>query len=199
MANSQALVAGIPVIMMRIGFVGETGWEMHFPAEYGEYMWEALLEAGKEFGVTPFGVETQRTLRLEKGHVIIGQDTDMLTNPLGANMSWVVKLDKEDFVGKAGLLLIQQREESQRLVGFLMEGEAVPQDGDAVIHDGRPLGRVTSARFSPTLGRGFGMAWVPPALAREGQKIQIAVDGRLTVAKVVAGPFYDPEGKRLRE
>ena len=199
MRNAQGMVAGVLTIMMRIGFVGETGWEMHFPAEYGEYMWDVLVDAGREYGIAPFGLEAQRVLRLEKKHIIVGQDTDAVSNPLEGDMAWVVKFDKEDFIGKAGLLEVQQRGHRDRLVGFVMRDAAVPEDGDPVVADGRPVGRVTSSRFSPTLGRGFGMAWVPAQMAEDDSEIRIMVDGRAVAADVVAQPFYDPEGKRLRE
>ena len=86
---------------LRIGFVGETGWEIHCPAESAETLWNGLLQAGAEYKIRPFGVEAQRLLRLEKRHVIVGVDTDALTNPYEADMSWAIKLDKPDFVGKA--------------------------------------------------------------------------------------------------
>ena len=92
----RARWSGVPALLLRIGFVGETGWEIHVPADYGEHVWDALMEAGKEFGIAPFGVEAQRILRLEKKHLIVGQDTDALSNPLEADMAWVVKFDKAD-------------------------------------------------------------------------------------------------------
>ena len=97
-------VAEVPSLLLRIGFVGETGWEIHFPAEYGEHLWHELLEAGKEFGIRPFGVEAQRLLRLEKRHVIVGVDTDALSSPYEAGMAWVAKLDKPDFIGRNALV-----------------------------------------------------------------------------------------------
>ena len=199
MRNAQATVAGVPATMLRVGFVGETGWEIHIPAEYGEYMWDVLMDAGREFGIAPFGVETQRILRLEKKHIIPGQDTDAVTNPLEADMAWVVKFEKEDFIGKAGLLAVQQRGLRDSLVGFVMRDSIVPDDGDPVVADGKPIGRVTSARFSPALSKGFGMAWVPATLAEDGTAIRIMVNGKAIPANVVTQPFYDPEGKRLRE
>ncbi len=82
MACREAEVAEVPALLMRIGFVGETGWEIHFPAEYGEHLWNKLVEAGKSFDIRPFGVEAQRLLRLEKRHVIVGVDTDALSQPV---------------------------------------------------------------------------------------------------------------------
>ena len=99
MRFAQGDVAGIPAMLLRIGFVGEPGWEVHVPAEYAEYLWEAVMEAGCEFGIAPFGLEAQRVLRLEKKHVIVGQDTDAVSNPLEGDMEWTVRFDKEDFIG----------------------------------------------------------------------------------------------------
>ena len=199
MRSVQATVAGVQTLLLRIGFVGETGWELHFPAEYGEHMWDALIEAGAEFGIMPFGLEAQRILRLEKRHLIVGQDTDAVSTPLDSDMDWVVRFDKDDFIGRGGLLAAKERGPRDRLVGFVMRDGVVPEDGDPVVADGAPVGRVTSARLSPTLGKGFGMAWVPAGFAAEGHKIHIRVDQSDLPAAVTLQAVYDPEGLRLRE
>ena len=198
MRSAQGEVAGVPCLLLRIGFVGEAGWEVHFPAEYGEYMWNAIMEAGREFGISPFGLEAQRILRLEKGHVIVGQDTDAISTPMDVGSDWAVRFDKADFIGRGGLSVAAERGLQQRLVGFVMPGPAAPEDGTPVVSGGRPVGRVTSARLSPTLGKGFGLAWVPPELAREGASIEVLVDHRPVTASVTLEPVYDPEGHRLR-
>lgn len=199
MACRAATVAGVPAILLRIGFVGETGWEIHYPASYGEYLWDALLEAGAEFGIRPFGVETQRTLRLEKKHLIVGQDTDALSTPLEADMAWCVKFEKADFIGKPGLRFLQRRDPDQKLVGFVTSTPDPIAEGSAVVDRDKLLGRVTSSRVSPYLGFSIGMAWVPAGLALRGGRIQIRSNGRTVSADVVEQPFYDPEGRRLRE
>ena len=199
MRSARGDVAGVPTILLRIGFVGETGWELHFPSEYGEHMWDALMDAGREFGVSPFGVEAQRILRLEKGHVIVNQDTDAVSNPLESGLDWAVRFDKDDFIGRAGLVAARDRGLKNRLVGFVMDDDVVPGDGVPVMLDGGPVGRVTSARLSPTLGRGFGLAWVPVDLAEDGSPIGVRVDGRTVRATIRTDPVYDPEGRRLRE
>lgn len=198
MACRQAQVAGIDALMMRIGFVGETGWEIHFPAESGVDLWRALLEAGGEFEILPFGVEAQRLLRLEKRHVIVGVDTDALTNPFEAGMGWVAKLDKEDFIGCSALRRFANEETRQSLVGFVMSDDALPEDGAAILINGKLGGRVTSVRYSPVNHRAVGMAWVPPEVAREGTEVKVRVSGRLARARVTEAAFYDPEGARLR-
>src|SRR5262249_56200499 len=100
----QGTVAGAPALLLRVGFTGELGYEVHVPSGFGLHVWEALMEAGKAYGIKPFGVEAQRVLRLEKGHIIVGQDTDGLSNPLDAGLEGLVKLDKEDFIGKNSLV-----------------------------------------------------------------------------------------------
>ena len=198
MRSAQGEVAGVPCLLLRIGFVGEAGWEVHFPAEYGEYMWNAIMEAGREFGISPFGLEAQRVLRLEKGHVIVGQDTDAISTPMDVGSDWAVRFDKPDFIGRGGLAVASDRGLQQRLVGFVLSVAAAPEDGTPVVSGGRPIGRVTSARISPTLGAGFGLAYVPPSLAVEGASIEVLIGGRPVAARVTLQPVYDPEGHRLR-
>ena len=187
-------VAGVPCRLLRIGFVGETGWEIHYPADAGTYLWDRLLAAG----LKPFGVEAQRILRLEKRHIIVGVDTDSLSNPLESGMGWAVKFDKEDFVGKAALTDIRSRPLRQSLVGFTTANGTVPPDGSAIVIDGSPVGRVTSCRFSPYLGKTIGLGWVPAERAVSGQGFGISVKGNLVGARIVEKAFYDPEGLRLR-
>jgi sarcosine oxidase subunit alpha len=199
MACRRTKVSEIPSVLLRIGFVGETGWEIHCPAESAEALWHALLEAGEEFDIRPFGVEAQRLLRLEKRHVIVGTDTDALTNPYDADMGWAVKLEKDDFVGKALLSHAAKSPSREHLVGFVLQGPGVPQDGAAIVVDGQPAGRVTSSRHSPAQQTAVGLAWVKTSRAKQGELIDVRVDGKLVPAKVTIGPFYDPEGLRLRQ
>ena len=201
MRSTRGLVAGVPCIFLRIGFVGETGWELHFPSEYAEHMWNALMEAGAEFDIAPFGLEAQRILRLEKGHIIVSQDTDAATDPLDAGMRWAVRFDKPDFIGRAGLAANRARpqEEKEKLVGFVMHDRFVPEDGQPIVENGEPVGRVTSSRLSPTLNKGFGLAWVPERLASEGAEIFIRSGMTDSPAAVTLKPVYDPEGLRLRQ
>jgi len=194
----RAQVAGVPCLLLRIGFVGELGYELHFPSTYGEYLWDTLLDRGAELGARPFGLEAQRILRLEKQHILVGQDTDSESNTLDANMAWMVKFDKDDFVGKWALEHMRKRSPRERLVGFEMQNGVVPAEGSQIVVGGRPAGRVTSARRSEQLGTTIGLAWVPPELAEESSRLQIRVEGKLEQASVRLRPFYDPDGKRLR-
>ena len=144
------------------------------------------------------GKVKQRVLRLEKRHVIVGVDTDALTNPFEAGMDWIAKLDKDDFIGKASLERLRTQAAQQSLVGFVMMEDALPEDGAAVLIDGKLAGRVTSARYSPVNGKAVGLAWAPAPAAREGAEIMVRVDGRPARARVTGQAFYDPEGARLR-
>jgi len=195
----DALIAGVPSLILRIGFVGELGYELHFPSPYGEHVWNAILEAGKDYGIRPFGLEPQRILRLEKMHILVGQDTDSESNVLEANMPWIAKLDKDDFVGKWSLEHVQERGLENLLVGFEMEDGKVPLEGAQVVLEGtRPIGRITSSRWSPELRKAIGMAWVPAEIAEEGKSFLVTVDGGFERASVRLRPFFDPEGEKLR-
>jgi sarcosine oxidase subunit alpha len=194
----RARVAGVPSLLLRIGFVGELGYEIHVPTSFGEYLWDTILELGADLGIRPFGVEAQRILRLEKLHILAGQDTDSESNVVEANMPWIVKWDKDDFVGKWALEHVRERGLKARLVGFEMENHIVPPEGGQILVGGRPQGRVTSSRWSAEVGKVIGMAWVPADLAEDGTPLSIKVNGGLERAHVRLQPFFDPEGRRLR-
>jgi len=187
-------VAGVPTLALRIGFVGELGYELHFPSPAGEYLWGRLVAEGAR----PFGLEPQRVLRLEKGHVIVGQDTDSESNLYSSGMSWLPKLDKDDFVGKYALEHLAQREEKERLVGFTMEEDVLPAEGAQIVIEGFPAGRVTSARRSEAVGVVIGLAWVPTDRAASGTRVEIRVDRLLRGARVTHGAFFDTAGERMR-
>jgi sarcosine oxidase, subunit alpha len=203
----DAEVAGVPCRLMRIGFTGELSYEIHVPAGYALHLWQALFEAGADHGLRPFGLEAQRVLRLEKGHIIVSQDTDAATDPLAADMAWAVKLDKPDFLGKRSLVRLAAGTPRQKLVGFKMaQPGVVPDEGlQIVTRNGNGpmtiIGWVTSSRHSPTLDEAIGLCWLPADLAEQpGASFIIRLqDGAgLAEARVHHGPFYDPAGERLR-
>jgi sarcosine oxidase subunit alpha len=198
--GKRAPVAGVPSLILRIGFVGEVGYEIHFPAAYGQDVWDAIVEAGADDGLRPFGLEPQRILRLQKMHILVGQDTDSESTPYGAAMPWIVKLDKdEDFIGKWALEHAAEHPAAFALVGFTLPDGDVPTEGAVVLDAaGAPAGQVTSARHSRQLGRVIGMAWVPAGLASDGTAITISDERRRLHAEVLTTPFYDPDGEVLR-
>ncbi|HJU48433.1 MAG TPA: glycine cleavage T C-terminal barrel domain-containing protein, partial [Gaiellaceae bacterium] len=194
----QVRVADVPTLALRIGFVGELGYELHFPSPHGEHVWDALLDRGADLGVRPFGLEPQRILRLEKGHVIIGQDTDSESNLLEAAMPWIVKADKPDFVGKWAVEQVRERGLRWMLVGFESPSGAMPVEGGQVVVEGRSAGRITSVRRSAELNKVIGLAVVPHELAVDGGRFDAQVNGKPVPMLVHLGPFFDPEGARLK-
>ncbi len=199
----QATVAGAPALLLRVGFTGELGYEIHVPSGFGLQVWEALMDAGRAYAIRPFGVEAQRVLRLEKGHIIVGQDTDALSSPLEAGLDGLVKLDKEDFVGKTALVIANERGITKRLVGFEMVDGTLPEEGNQIVRQGagpiglQIIGRITSVRFSPTLNKVVGLCWLPTEMTKPGQEFTIRVRGEMKTGRVAALPFYDPENARL--
>jgi sarcosine oxidase subunit alpha len=202
--GTVAGVAGCRI--MRIGFTGELSYEVHVPAGFGLYLWETLMEVGADLGIRPFGVEAQRILRLEKGHFIVGQDTDGLTQGFGLGIDGLMKLDKPDFAGKPELVWQQQRNDHKRLVAIQpVDPDVVPHEACQLI-DGSDtggweiVGRITSSRYSPTLGRSIGLAHVVPGYAVPGTEIVVRLtDGSDSVVRVMEHhAHFDPKGARLR-
>ena len=204
LAVREGQVAGAPCRIMRVGFVGELGYEIHVPAGYAVDVWRALLTSNSRFKVQPFGVEAQRMLRLEKGHIIVGQDTDGVTNALELDMPWALKMDKPFFVGQRSLRILEGLPRRQTLVGFTLpkpaEGQIQRRPKEChLVLDGRDIGgRVTSVGFSPTLNRCIGLALVTPALAA-GKQLRIRIEAAEEItADITPPPFYDPAGERQR-
>ena len=198
MGLREAYVAGIPARLLRVGFVGELGFEIHVPASYGEALWDRLLEAGRDAELQPFGVEAQRVLRLEKGHIIVGQDTDAMTTPEEAEMAWAVSRKKPFFVGQRSLALRGRHPSKRRLVGFTLPPDGpLPQESHLVVRDDRMVGFVTSVVRSPTLGQVIGLAYTAADEAEPGAPIRIRLtDGQVIQGQVVTLPFFDPKGDR---
>jgi sarcosine oxidase subunit alpha len=193
-------VAGIAARLLRVGFVGELGYEIHVAAGDGARVWQALCAAGQTRALRPFGVEAQRVLRLEKGHFIVGQDTDGLTDPLEANAHWAVNMQKPYFVGQRSLKILKARGPRQVLTGIEMfDPQRLPRECHLVIDQGAIAGRVTSVVFSHTLNKAIGLAMLAPELAAAGGDIHIRGDGgEMLKARITATPFYDPKNLRQR-
>jgi sarcosine oxidase subunit alpha len=194
----QGTVAGIAARILRVGFVGELGYEVHVPARHAEHLWDTLMQAGAGLGIRPFGVETQRLLRLEKGHVIISQDTDGMTHPAEIDMQWAIGRKKPFFVGKRSIEILEAQPLKRKLVGFtLPKGSPQPLEGHLVLDGADISGNVTSCEYSQTLGQIIGLAYAGAHQATPGTHIPIRVEGGVMVnAKVVPLPFHDPDNLR---
>ena len=199
MGLREGTIAGIPARLFRVGFVGELGCEIHVPASHGEAMWDAVLEAGQKYGIKPFGVEAQRVLRMEKGHIIVSQDTDAMTTPEEVDMTWAIAKKKPFFVGERSIQLRNKHLSKRKLVGFEITDPAKPQpqESNLVLRDGKMVGFVTSVVRSPSLEKVIGLAYTARDESEPGSPIRFKLDdGTMVEGRVVAPHFYDPENKR---
>ena len=197
MGVRMGTIAGIPARFMRVGFVGELGYEIHVPAGLGEALWDALIEAGKPLNLKPFGVEAQRLLRLEKGHIIVGQDTDAMTTPDEVDMAWAVSEKKPFFVGRRSIEMRRRHPSKRKLVGFTLPKDGpVPEESNLVLAGEEIAGFVTSCALSEACDAVIGLAYAPAA-AEVGQPLTIKLtDGKRLQATVAPPHFYDHDNKR---
>jgi len=189
-------MAGIDdVIISATGYTGSGGFEIYFYPQYAEQMWNAIFEAGKEFGIKPAGLGARDTLRLEMGYCLYGNDIDDTTSPLEAGLGWIVKFTEgNNFIDRDFLWQQKQNGVSRRLVGMEMIDRGVPRHGYDIYNDqGQLIGRVTSGTMSPMLKKGIALGYVNTEYKDPGTEVYIDVRGRKLKAKVVKLPFYKPE------
>ncbi|MRJ08603.1 glycine cleavage system aminomethyltransferase GcvT [Ornithobacterium rhinotracheale] len=177
------------VIISATGYTGSGGFEIYFPNEYADLMWDKVMEAGKDFGIEPCGLAARDTLRLEKGFCLYGNDISMETSPLEAGLGWITKFTK-DFIGAD--VIKKQKEEgvSRKLVAFKMVDRGIPRhDYEIVDAEGNNIGKVTSGTQSPILKEGIGLGYVQKAFSKVGSEIYIQVRNKRLKAEVVKLPF----------
>jgi aminomethyltransferase len=189
----EGAVDGVPAIVSRTGYTGEDGFEVYAAADKAEQLWNKILDAGdfgSDDGVLPCGLAARNTLRLEAGMCLYGHEIDETTTLLEANLGWICKLNKGDFIGRE--LLQKQKDEGvkRKLVGFDVTDRGIARDGQDILIGGARVGRVTSGSPAPFLKKNIGMAYVPVEFANAGQAIEIDVRGRLVGAQIVPLPFY---------
>lgn len=186
----KAELAGVKdMLISATGYTGAGGFEIYFSPAYAESVWNAVFEAGREYGIMPAGLGCRDTLRLEMGYCLYGNDIDDTTSPLEAGLGWITKFNK-DFVGKGILEEQKIRGVKRKLVGFKLLEKGIPRHDYLIKNrEGEEIGKVTSGTFSPTLQEAIGMGYVPVSYAHEGQKIMIDIRGRLMEAEVVSMPF----------
>lgn len=178
------------VIVSTTGYTGAGGCEIYFPNEVAEKIWNAVMEAGKEFNIKPIGLGARDTLRLEMGFCLYGNDIDDSTSPIEAGLGWITKFSKT-FQHSAELKAQKEQGTTRKLVGFELMDKGIPRHGYAVVDSQlNPLGIVTSGTQSPSLGRPIGMAYVPTELSKPGSEIFINIRGKALKAVVTALPFY---------
>ena len=205
MSVRKGPVCGVPARLFRVSFTGELGFEINVPAGHGRAVWEAVFEAGAPFGITPYGTETMHVLRAEKGYIIVGQETDGTATPDDVGLGWAIGKAKKDFVGKRALARpTMTGPERKQLVGLLTEQrEIVLEEGAQIVTDPavaaplRPLGHVTSAYWSPALGRSIALALVRGGRELVGRRLFVPMPNQTLAVTVAAPIFYDPAGERL--
>ena len=184
---AEGNVAGREAIISRTGYTGEDGFELYLRNEDAEHVWRALIDTGE---VTPAGLGARDSLRLEMGMALYGNDIDDTTTPLEANLGWLVKLKKGDFVGRDALVAQKEKGIDRKLVGFTTTERSFPRHGYPVKFAGREYGQVRSGTMSPSLEIPIGTCYLPAAAATEGTAFAISIRGKDVPATVVKMPFY---------
>jgi glycine cleavage system aminomethyltransferase T len=191
LGHVHADIAGVPCHVMRLSFTGEAAFELHHPVDRSVELWRALMGLGRDRGIRPHGLQALFGLRLEKGHVIVGMDTELDTTPRRIGMEWAVRMEKPAFIGRAALERTAKLPDHRRWMGFTMNGHA-PTEGSPIWADGEIVGNVTGSWTSPLLGKSLVLGWQRRTPFRD----RVEIDGRDAV--VSPTPFYDPEGHRAR-
>lgn len=181
---------GVKSILARTGYTGEDGFEIYFAPDFSEQIWNKLLQVGAPKGLIPVGLGARNTLRLEAKLALYGHEISDQITPWEADLAWIVKMAKADFVGRNALLEQQQSGIHRKLVGFEMEGKGIGRDGYSVVIDGQPVGSVTSGGPAPYLRKNLGLAYVPLSHTQVGTSIGIQVRSQLVPARIVETPFY---------
>jgi aminomethyltransferase len=193
---TESQVDGVPSIVSRTGYTGEDGFEVYAAAEKAEQIWNKLLDAGNfgtDTGVLPCGLAARNTLRLEAGMALYGHEIDEATTLLEANLGWICKLNKGEFIGREVLTKQKEAGVRRRLVGFEVTERGIARDEQELLINGERVGKVTSGSPAPFLKKNIGMGYVPTESATEGQQIQVDVRGKLVDAQIVKTPFYKRE------
>lgn len=183
---------GQTVLVTRTGYTGEDGFELVAPSEVLPRLWQSLTAAGASFGLLPCGLGARDVLRLEAGYLLYGSDIDEEHTPLEAGYDWVVKPEKGPFIGREALQGQARLGLVRRLAGVRLTEGGVPRPGASVLAEGRPIGRLTSATFSPTLQAGIGLGYLEPAGLKPGTPVVVQMGERRFAAEIAALPFYRP-------
>jgi aminomethyltransferase len=186
----DAEVIGCPARISRTGYTGEDGFEIYIVPSEAPRIWEAILEAGKEFGIQPCGLGSRNTLRLEAKMALYGHEIDASISPLEAGLGWIVKFEKGEFIGRDALVKQKEQGLSRKLIGFEMRGRCIGRDGYEVLIDNLPAGWVTSGGPSPSLNKNIGLCYLPAEKAQLGRTISVVIRNQPVEAVTVATPFY---------
>jgi aminomethyltransferase len=187
-------VAGVAALISRTGYTGEDGFELYLEPSQAAHVWSALQTAGAGRGLRPIGLGARDTLRLEAGLMLYGNDIDATTSPIEAGLGWTVKFGAVPFIGQDVLERQKAEGVTRRMVAVELGDRAIPRQHYAVLAGGEPVGEMTSGTFSPTFGRGIGLAYLRTDVARVGTEVEVQVRGAAHPARVVRKPMYKREG-----
>ena len=191
-------MAEVPAVLSRTGYSGELGYELFYPRDYAEHLWDAVMGAGRDLGAVPAGLGALRSVRMEKAYPLYGLDLNDTTSPLEANLAWAVDLDKDAYIGQEALRRQRDDGVERLLLGIAFADLAyVPEIGDAVSLDGEQVGAVTSADRGHALGTALALAYLP-SWANGAEVTVTSTDGSSAMGTVADRAFYDPEGERVR-
>jgi aminomethyltransferase len=187
---TDGTVSGTPARIARTGYTGEDGFEIYVAPGQAERIWDEIMNAGQEFGIKPCGLGARNTLRLEAKMALYGHEIHASITPYEADLAWIVKLDKGDFIGKAALAKQKAEGVQRKLVGFEMIGRGIGRDGYEVYIEGAPAGWVTSGGPAPTLNKNIGLCYLPTDRAKPGERIEVMIRNQPVEAVTVPSPFY---------
>jgi aminomethyltransferase len=186
--------AGVPARMARTGYTGEDGFEIYTSPEHAAGVWNSIIKAGQAAGIKPCGLGARNTLRLECKMALYGHEIGASISPFEADLAWIVKLDKGEFIGREALRKQRDKGLTRKLTGFEMRGRGIGRDGYEVLVDGKPAGWVTSGSPAPTLNRNIGLCYLPIDRAKPGAKIEVVIRHQAVEAETVPTPFYKRHG-----
>ena len=194
-------IGSVPCRALRLSYVGELGWEIYAPTEFGRMLWDLLWEAGRPLGAAACGGAAYDSLRLEKGYRLWGQDIDEEHDPYESGLGWAVRLSKEaDFIGREAAAAIKERGVSRKLCCLTTDDPSVILVGkEPILADGEPVGYVTSAAYGATMGESILYGYLPVELAEPGTRLSVHSEGASHPVTVVSEPRFDPEMARLKD
>ncbi|MCK4353352.1 glycine cleavage system aminomethyltransferase GcvT [candidate division WOR-3 bacterium] len=197
--SADCEIAGVQTFISRTGYTGEDGFELYFPNNYANKVWDAIFEAGKEFELEPVGLGSRDTLRLEMKYCLYGNDIDKTTTPLEAGLGWITKFDKKDFIGKSALLKQKEEGLKRKLTAFIMKSKAIPRHHYKIFGlpvspsqggEGNQIGEVTSGNFSPSINKCIGLGYINIPYNKIDTEIEIECRGKIEKAIIIKPPFY---------
>jgi aminomethyltransferase len=193
---AQCHMKGMDVLISRTGYTGEDGFEIYCPAPRGPELWAALMESGEPYGIKPIGLGARDTLRLEMAYALYGNDITAETTPLQAGLSWIVKLNKADFIGREALVKEKAAGITRKLIGFELVDRGVARAHYRILVEGQVVGEVTSGTVSPSLNKAIGLGYVGTEWAQVGTELQIDIRGKSAHARVTSTPFYPSQVRK---